>query len=106
MKLLITTQIHENYAWQEDGSIGTGDQAYWKPKGGNDYVVPHFKDYDRITEVVMALRPEIELDNEYFREQIVDWMVVPDDYLTEFEQSQLEYEGKIEHPAKELTWVG
>ena len=35
-KLLITTQVYENYAWLEDGSLGVGDQAYWKAKGGND----------------------------------------------------------------------
>jgi hypothetical protein len=104
MKLLIQTQVYENYAWQEDGSIGTGDQAYWKPKGGLDYVVKNFKDYDRITEVVMALRGQVEVDNEYFREYITDWELVPDDYLTDFERSQLEYEGQIDHPAKELEW--
>ncbi len=38
-KLLITTQVYENYAWREDGSLGTGADAYWKAKGGSDYVV-------------------------------------------------------------------
>jgi len=39
MKLLIITQIYENYAWNEDGSIGKGKDAYWKAKGGDEYVV-------------------------------------------------------------------
>lgn len=104
MKLLLTTQVHENYAWQEDGTIGTGEQAYWKAKGGSEYVVKNFKDHNRVTEVVMALRSQVEVNNEYFREQILDWMVVPNDYLTEFEQNQLEYEGKITFPATELEW--
>ena len=73
-KLLITTQVFENYAWNEDGSLGTGDNAYWKPKGGNDYVVRNFKD------------------------------IVADDYLTQFERDQLEFEGEIRFPAKELVW--
>ena len=38
MKAIIQTQHMENYAWREDGSIGTGADAYWKPKGGNTYI--------------------------------------------------------------------
>ena len=101
-KLLITTQVYENYAWDENGNLGTGDNAYWKPKGGSDYVVKNFRDYNRVTEVVMALRSQIEQDNDMFREHIIGWEVVADDYMTDFERSQLEYEGKITYPAKEL----
>ena len=103
MKLLITTQIFENYAWDEDGNLGTGINAYWKAKGGNDYVVKNFKDFGRVTETVMALRDKIECDNEAWREHIIDFEVVSDDYLTEFERSQLEYEGKITYGARELV---
>ena len=103
-KLLISTQVFENYAWNEDGSLGTGDNAYWKPKGGSDYVIKNFRDYNRVTEVVMALRSQIEQDNDAFRETIIGWEVVADDYLTDFERSQLEYEGEIRFPAKELAW--
>jgi hypothetical protein len=38
------------------------------------------------------------------RESIIDFRIVADDYLTEFEQSQLAYEGSIRYPAKELAW--
>ena len=31
-------------------------------------------------------------------------MIVADDALTEFEQSQLNYEGVIRYPSKEVTW--
>jgi len=103
MKLLITTQIWENYAWREDGTIGTGADAYWKPKGGGDYVVKNFTDFDKTTGIVVALRSQVEIDNDYFREHILDWEVVPDDYLTEFERSQLEFDGSIMFPAKELV---
>jgi hypothetical protein len=95
-KLLIQTQVYENY--------GTADEAYWKPKGGSDYVVKKFRDYNQVTETVMALRPQIEQDNEYYREHIISFEVVADDYLTDFERSQWEYEGKITYPAKELAW--
>jgi hypothetical protein len=92
MKLLITTQVYENYGYR------------WKPKGGSDYVVKKFKDLNKVTEVVMALRGQIEQDNDAYREHIIGWEIVADDFLTEFEKDQLEYEGKITYPAKELAW--
>jgi hypothetical protein len=52
----------------------------------------------------MCLRSQVECDNEYYREHIIGWELVADDYLTEFEQSQLDYEGQIRFPAKELAW--
>jgi hypothetical protein len=94
-KLLITTQVYENY--------GTADEPYWKPKGGSDYVVKKIN-VNKVTETVMALRSQIECDNEFYREYILGWEVVANDYLTEFEKDQLEYEGKIRYPAKELAW--
>jgi hypothetical protein len=95
-KLLIQTQVYENY--------GTADEPYWKPKGGADYVVKKFKDFNKVTETVMALRSQIEQDNEYYREHIINFEVVANDYLTDFEKDQWEYEGKITYPAKELAW--
>lgn len=103
-KLLITTQVFENYAWREDGTLGTGAEAYWKAKGGNDYVVKNFKGKD-VTMAVMALREQIEQANDGYMEQIVDFNIVSDDYLTEFERSQLEYEGRITFPATELQFA-
>ena len=102
-KLLITTQVYENYGAHDWDGKGECPQ-YWKAKGGNDYVVKKFKDINKVTETVMALRGQIECDNEGFRETIIGWEVVADDYLTEFEQSQLDYEGKITYASKELVW--
>ena len=102
-KLLITTQVYENYGAHDWDGVGECPQ-YWKAKGGNDYVVKKFKDLNKVTETVMALRGQIEQDNEGFRETIIGWEVVANDYLTEFEQSQLDYEGSIRYPAKELAW--
>jgi len=102
-KLLITTQVYENYGAHDWDGVGECPQ-YWKAKGGNDYVVKKFKDLNKVTETVMALRGKIEQDNEGFRETIIGWEIVANDYLTEFEKDQLEYEGKIRFPAKELAW--
>jgi hypothetical protein len=59
---------------------------------------------NKVTETVMGLRSQIECDNEFYREYILGWEVVANDYLTEFEKDQLEYEGQIRFPAKELAW--
>lgn len=96
-KLLISTQYHENY--------GSAEEPYWKAKGGSDYVVKKFKGgMADATQAIMALRDQIESDNDFVREYIIDFRIVADDYLTDFERSQLEYEGKITYPAKELAW--
>ena len=95
-KLMISTQVFENH--------GDADKPYWKAKGGNDYVVKKFRDFNRVTETVMALSSQIEQDNNFFREHVIGWEVVADDYLTDFEKSQLEYEGKITFGPHELAW--
>ena len=105
MKLLITTQVYENYAWNEDGSIGTGEAAYWKAKGGDEYVVTGIWDEEEAVTAVMVLRKDIEKDTDYYREQVIDWQLLDNEELTPFEQDQMEYEGRIVYPAKELTWA-
>ena len=100
-KLLITTQVYENYAWREDGTIGTGAEAYWKAKGGNDYVIRNI-DINAVAELAQQACAQVTQTNDYFEETVIGWEVVADDYLTEFEQSQLEYEGQIVYPATEL----
>ena len=101
-KLLITTQVYENYGahdWDGQGSC----PQYWKAKGGSDYVIKKIN-VNKVTETVMGVRGQIEEDTDAFRETIIDWSIVADDALTEFEQSQLNYEGKIRYPSKEITW--
>lgn len=102
MKLLITTQNYENYGAHDWDGTGECPQ-YWKAKGGSDYVLKNFTDFNKVTETVMALRSQVEENSDYYRSTIIDWEIVADDYLTEFEQDQLEYEGKIRFFAKELS---
>jgi hypothetical protein len=93
MQLLITTQVYENYGYR------------WKPKGGNDYkfALGHqLRSDEALSEIVEYFRAKIETNNEMFQETIVGYEVVSDDYLTEFERSQLEYEGRIAYPATQL----
>jgi hypothetical protein len=104
MQLLITTQTQENYGahdWDGEGAC----PQYWKFKGGQDYkyaLGSTLRNADTIQEIVEYFRPRIEEDNDYYRNHIIGYEVVADDYLTEFEQSQLEYEGRIAYPATRL----
>jgi hypothetical protein len=59
---------------------------------------------NKVTETVMGVRGQIEQDNAHFRETIIGWEIVADDALTEFEQSQLKFEGKIRYPSTEVVW--
>ena len=103
MKLLITTQVYENYGAHDWDGVGQCPQ-YWKAKGGSDYVVKNFEGGNtaRTTAVMMSVRDQVECYNDHFRESIIDFRIVADDYLTEYERSQLDYEGKITYPATEI----
>jgi len=92
-KLYIFTQNYENY--------GSENDPYWKAKGGSDYFVPDF-DGDEAT-TIMLVRDQIECDNPFYRSQIAGWEVVPNDYMTEFEKDQLDYEGSIRFPARVIS---
>lgn len=94
-KLLIQTQVLENY--------GTEDNPFWKAKGGEDYIVKNFKAFNKVTEVVMSLRSQIEIDNPFCQEYIRSWEVVADDYLTQGERLQLQFDGKITYAPQELS---
>ena len=95
MKILITTQYRENY--------GTPEEPYWKFKGGEDYFILNV---DPVTQapglLVEKARREVEYTGPMSEEYVVDWCLVEDDYITDFERSQLEYEGEIRFPAKVL----
>lgn len=90
--LVIRTQYMENYGAHDWDGTGQCPQ-YWKMKGGSEYKitdVPLNIDYQEV--VSMA---NVETDNEYCREYILDWSMESDDYLSWFEKSQLDYDGEI-----------
>ena len=71
-------------------------------KGGSEYKVKNVPlniDYASVVEMA-----DVEQDNEYAKESIVDWSIEPDDYLSWFEKSQLEYEGTIVAPEPTLNY--
>jgi len=103
MRFCITTQYRENY--------GTADESYWKFKGSEDYIIDvpgfnydHEMAFKKGQMIVDELLPKIEYKNDFTEEYMIGWGFVPDDFVTEFEKSQLEYDGKIVYPAKRLTY--
>lgn len=103
MKLHIYTQDQENYGAHDWDGVGECPQ-YWKFKGGMDFFMPLGDNVnsEKATAIVLSIRDTIEENSEYFRRQIIGWKIVADDFMTEFEKSQLEYEGEIRFPAKVL----
>jgi hypothetical protein len=104
MQLLITTQIQENYGAHDWDGVGECP-SYWKFKGGQDYkfdLGTTLRNAESLAQLVNHFRGQIEEDNDYYRNHIIGYEVVADDYLTEFEQSQLDYEGRIAYPATRL----
>ena len=103
-KLLISTQYCENY--------GSPDEPYWKMKGGYEYFVKGLDfdaDYEwaeaRVDQILLKIRDQVEISNPMSEEYILGWKIVDDDYMTEYERSQLEFEGLIRFPAKVLENV-
>jgi hypothetical protein len=94
--LVISTQVYENYgahSWDGKGAC----PQYWKAKGGHEYKVLNI-DVNRAEEIFRSVESKCTEDNDYFRESVIDWSVEGDDYLSWFEKSQLEYEGRITFP--------
>ena len=73
MKLVIQTQVRENY--------GDSDKPYWKFKGGSTYVVPNLTPAQaaRVQEDgIPTLRSLIESRNPMFEEYILGFNIVED----------------------------
>ena len=96
MMIVLRTQYRENY--------GTEDQPYWKFKGGSEYKVTNVPTDAVIHEVVDAVRSEVEYNGPMSEQYILDWSVEDDGYLSEFEQSQLEYDGAILYPEPTINY--
>jgi hypothetical protein len=97
-KIYVFTQDYENY--------GSVEEPYWKPKGSTEFFIPNFNGSKvEATTMVMAYASQIECADDFYTSAIVGFDVVSDDYMTEFESSQLKYDGRIVYPAKVLEAV-
>lgn len=81
MKLVIYTQIRENYGAHDWDGVGTCPQ-HWKCKGGDVYVVPNLSEAQvlKVKEGgIPTLKALIEVRNEGFEEYVADWAILDDD---------------------------
>lgn len=101
MKLIIYTQVYENYGAHDWDGRGECPQ-YWKAKGGNEYVIRNVEPAAKQLYHDAAVL-KINESSDYYREYVIGSDIVADDYLTEFERSQLDYDGRIPYPAVEVT---
>jgi len=104
MKLVISTQCRENYGahdWDGNGPV----PQYWKNKGGSEYIVDDIEHFVAIDDDFFAkniksivydyIAQKIEQKSDYFEETIINYSIEDNDYMSEFEKSQLEHEGSI-----------
>ena len=74
MKIVIQTQVRENY--------GSADEAYWKFKGGNTFVVPNLTPAQAMQvkeDGIPTLTALINTFNPMFEEYVVDYAIVDND---------------------------
>lgn len=91
MKIVITTQVRENY--------GDAERPHWKCKGGEVFVVPDLT-VEQTLKVkesgIPTLKSLIETRNEMFEEYVIDWSILDNDAVVC---------EKWETPF-ELRWIG
>ena len=92
MKIVIQTQYCENYAWNEDGTLGTGADAYWKFKGGDTYIVEDVTaEQAQSSSFWDELETLVTYYNDASKEYVLDMSVVDDadlkleDHISEWE---------------------
>ena len=84
-KIVIGTQYKENY-----NTTGEGE-PYWKFKGGSEYLVSIPEGMSQ-QECINEVTPLIEYKNEMSEEFVLGLFTAEDDYQSDFEKSQIEYE--------------
>lgn len=108
MKIILITQVYENYGAHDWDGKGECPQ-YWKAKGGDEYeldrtlTVNEAADSALVKSLVDAATAKLNKRNNSFEEYVIDWELVMDDYLTPFERSQMEWEGKVTYPRTKLS---
>ena len=91
-KLIIETQYMENYDVDE-----VTEEGYWKFKGGNTFIVDNV-DVNNVQSVANEIIPLIEYDNSMSREFVIEWTVVNDDWQSQYEKDQKEWDaGSMYH---------
>jgi hypothetical protein len=101
--LVIDTQYMENYGAHDWDGEGACPQR-WKFKGGSSYKILNIPRNIDPAEIVEMARGAIERSNDYCQESIVGYRIEAEDYLSDFERSQLEYEGEITYREPQVDY--
>jgi len=101
--IVIETQYQENYAAHDWDGNGECPQR-WKFKGGSSYKITGVPLNIDCDEVVDMVRSDIEHSDNYSKQHILSWVIESDNYLSWFEKSQLEYDGKISYKEPEIAY--
>ena len=105
MKLVIITQVRENYGAHDWNGVGSVPH-YWKDKGGSQYILDDLEHYISINDefftkkvrmLVEEMLPNIESFSDYMTESIIDYSMEDDNFQPEYERQQLEHEGFIRY---------
>ena len=96
---LVTTQTLENYGAHCESGKFADNHAYWKFKNGSDYIITGVDRLQDAVAFVAAITMENGIGSKEFP---CHFEQVPHDYQTEYEKSQLDYDGKITYPAKRI----
>ncbi len=90
MMLVIIAQCYENY--------GDSVKPYWKPKGATEYKILNFPVGVSVDSFIEDFGNDICMDDDYTSEIIIATAIRDDNYLSEFEENQLQYDGAIHYP--------
>jgi len=103
MIAVVFTQCYENYGAHDWDGTGECPQ-YWKAKGGQDIKITDLPKGITREELIKAADDAFSIDTIEYREYVIQVSFVEDDYLSDFEKSQLECDGKITYPEKSCTF--
>ena len=103
MMLVIDTQYMENYGAHDWDGQGECPQ-YWKMKGGEEFMVTGIPNNVDVEQVIRMLGQEVEWSDVGSRSYVIGTHFESDDYLSDFERSQLEYDGQITFKAPRVAY--
>ncbi len=109
-KVVVETQVYENYAAHDYDGKGPAPEPYWKAKGGNTYIVARIsleeavkgRAYIHATYIEPAL-PNMQRNDHWYHEYLVDWELVDIHEPTSYEREQLRWEDGFIYLAQDIT---
>jgi hypothetical protein len=94
MMLVIDTQYMENYGAHDWDGKGECPQ-YWKAKGGSEFKVTGIPRNVDVDHVLFMLGQEVQWSDNGSTSNVIGTHIEEDDYLSWFEKSQMEYDGRV-----------